>query len=101
MRGDERAGHAGRLAERAHVDDALGREAEVRERAAAASPEHAEAVRVVDDEPGVVRSASASRRGSGAMSPSMLNTASVAISLRRAVDAASRALERARRRRAR
>ena len=38
-----------------------------------------------------MRSARASSSGSGAMSPSMLNTASVAISLRRAVDAASRA----------
>ncbi len=35
-------------------------------------------------------SASAHRAGSGARSPSMLNTASVAISLRFAVDAASR-----------
>ena len=34
MRGDERAGHARGLAERAHVDDALRREAEVRDRPA-------------------------------------------------------------------
>ena len=54
MRGDERARGAGRLAQRAHVDDALGRDAAVRE-AAAAVAQHAEAVRVVDDEPRVVR----------------------------------------------
>ena len=54
MRGHERARHAGGLAQRAHVDDALGRDAAVRE-AAAAFAQHAEAVRIVDDEPGVVR----------------------------------------------
>ncbi len=56
MRGDERPGDAGRLAERAHVDDALRGEAEVCERPAApvlAGTQHAEAVRVVDDEPRV------------------------------------------------
>ena len=94
MRGHERARDAGRLAERAHVDDALRRKPEVGERAAArilAVAQHAEAVRVVDDEPRVVLLGErAAARGSGAMSPSMLNTASVAISLRFAVDAARR-----------
>ena len=57
MRGDERAGHPCRLAERPHVHDALRLEPEVRQRAAAfrlALAQHAEAVRVVDDEPCVV-----------------------------------------------
>ena len=57
MRRHERARDAGRLAERAHVDDALRREPEMGERSAArvvAFAQHAEAVRVVDDEPRVV-----------------------------------------------
>ena len=57
VRRHERARHARRLAERAHVDDALRREPEVGERAAArivAFAQHAEAVRVVDDKPRVV-----------------------------------------------
>ena len=82
VRGDECAGNAGGLAERAHVDDAFGREAEMRE-AAAAIAQHAEPVRVVDDQPRVVRFGQfAASCGSGARSPSMLNTASVAMSLR-------------------
>ena len=62
MRGDERARHARGLAERAHVDDALVGEPEVRE-AAAALAQHAEPVRVVDDEPGVVRPRQLEQRG--------------------------------------
>ena len=53
MRGDERARHARRLAERPHVDDPVAAQAEVRERAAAVADD-AEAVRVVDDQERVV-----------------------------------------------
>ncbi len=54
MGGDEGAAHAGRLAQRAHVDEALAAQAEMRQRAAPALAEHAEAMGVVHDEPGVV-----------------------------------------------
>ena len=52
VRRDERAGHSRRLAERPHHDDALRAESEMRE-CAAPLAQHAEAVRVVDDEPPV------------------------------------------------
>ena len=70
VRGDERAGDSRRLAQRCHIDDALGRETELCQRAAARIPrpaadliaQHAETMRVVDREPRVVYfSASSSR----------------------------------------
>ena len=53
VRGDEGARHAGGLAERAHADEALAAQTKVRQGAAAVRTEHAEAVRVVDDDPGI------------------------------------------------
>ena len=54
MRAHERAGHTCSLAERSHADDALAAKTEMRERAASLA-QHAEAVRIVDDQPGIVR----------------------------------------------
>ena len=52
--GDKRAGHARGLAQRGHVEHALRRDAKVRERALAVGPEHAETVRVIEQQPRLV-----------------------------------------------
>ena len=91
MRGDERAGDARRLAERAHDDDALGGKAEMRERSAPLA-QHAEAMRIVDDQPRVEllgqREQRRQRREVAVHAEHRIGRDQLA---RRAVDAASRA----------
>ena len=59
---NEGARDAGRLAQRSHEDDALGHELEFRERAATVA-QHTEAVRIVDNDPGIEFVGEAEQRG--------------------------------------
>ena len=98
MGGDEGAADAGRLAERAHVDQMGRAQAEVLEAPRPCSPSTPKPCASSTTSQASWRSHRASSSGNGARSPSMLNTLSVTISLIGAV-AGARAAPPARRRR--
>jgi hypothetical protein len=93
MRGHEGARDSRRLAERAHVHDPVRLEAEmgsVPRPPQSPSPSTPKPCASSTTSHASNSSASASMAGNGAMSPSMLKTASVAITFRFAFDAARR-----------